>query len=234
MHHKYERGITRNRSWTRSRRRRRISSCQHISKRNRHRESPRDQHEHRHQFIHIYIMARTSKHHRSQESELYVLPIYRCNHQLRNQHRHGTFVADSNWDTKIIVFTDVARNATIDGQKDTGNCFAALGEKCVRDYYVSLGGLITAQYFSGRNNTGTAPVIPSPPESCGYRFTNASIVSRKFHLHVYHTSLHLLTLEQPLITNSPMEAHTSIVPPPYMMSPTLYTTKRQLLEFGRS
>lgn len=82
---------------------------------------------------------------------------------------------NSAWDTIVIIFTDVARNATVDGQKDEGNCYATLGQTCVQDYTTVISDSIIRQVASNI----TTPIIPSPPASCGNRLSSASIINRK-------------------------------------------------------
>ncbi|RDL31475.1 uncharacterized protein BP5553_09684 [Venustampulla echinocandica] len=83
----------------------------------------------------------------------------------------GGWVETLDWDTTFVIFLDVARNATVDGQKDTGDCHATLGEKCVRDYSQVIESAIHSTRASKLNTT----VIPPPPASCKYRLSSASI-----------------------------------------------------------
>ncbi|KAF4626836.1 hypothetical protein G7Y89_g11322 [Cudoniella acicularis] len=76
----------------------------------------------------------------------------------------GNWLPYSVWDTKIIIFTDVALNATVYGQKDKGDCYAAFGQQCVQDY---------TGYLLQSNVTQT----PEPPASCNNRLSSASFVN---------------------------------------------------------
>lgn len=89
----------------------------------------------------------------------------------------GGWVENSNWDTDIIVFLDVARNATVDGQKDEGDCYATLGKTCVQEYTTLISGSIFAVKGSNESANYT-PIIPSPPASCKYRLSSTGITSR--------------------------------------------------------
>ncbi|RDL39765.1 uncharacterized protein BP5553_04105 [Venustampulla echinocandica] len=90
----------------------------------------------------------------------------------------GGWVENSTWDSTVIFFLNVARNATVDGQKDSGDCYATLGEACVRQYTLDISAAIHAAKISTRpgSNTTSMPTIPPPPESCEYRLSSASIV----------------------------------------------------------
>ncbi|KAH8656246.1 hypothetical protein BGZ60DRAFT_532555 [Tricladium varicosporioides] len=83
----------------------------------------------------------------------------------------GNWVPNSRWETTIIIFTDVALNATVDGQKDTGDCYTALGQKCVKEYTQSISTLLHSDPL---NITRTLV----PPESCENRISSASVVNR--------------------------------------------------------
>ncbi|KAF4627858.1 hypothetical protein G7Y89_g10294 [Cudoniella acicularis] len=82
----------------------------------------------------------------------------------------GNWVPNSLWETKIIIFTDVALNATVDGQKDTGDCHAALGQQCVDDYTLSIGSLFISDALN-------VTQVPAPPASCQSRLSSASVVN---------------------------------------------------------
>lgn len=93
----------------------------------------------------------------------------------------GQWVETRNWTTTIVLFLDVALNATVDGQKDTGDCHATLGEKCVRDYMRDVSvALRLASLDAKAMNTTEKPKIPAPPASCENRLTSTSVVQGKF------------------------------------------------------
>jgi hypothetical protein len=78
----------------------------------------------------------------------------------------GEWIEDSEWSTEAIIFLLKDRKTLVDGQKDTGNCYATLGETCVKDYLNSV--IISRP----RNNTATnktaitIPILASIPNSC--------------------------------------------------------------------
>ena len=93
----------------------------------------------------------------------------------------GAWVGNSTRNTTIIIFTGLARNATVDGQRDKGDCFAALGKQCVHDYSMIISDSIGAQAASTTNTTRVL-VIQSPPASCKYRLSSSNIMYRKSNL----------------------------------------------------
>jgi hypothetical protein len=91
----------------------------------------------------------------------------------------GAWVANSNWDTNIINL-DVARNATVDGQKDKGDCHATLGQTCVEDYTAAITSSIILAAQGSPTNANYTPMILLPPVSCKNRPSDSSITNRMF------------------------------------------------------
>lgn len=76
-----------------------------------------------------------------------------------------------------MVFTNVSREARVDGQSDKGDCYAALGEGCVRDYMVGIAEGLLRQVGNGVGDGEL--VVPEPPGSCGVRISGESLIYRK-------------------------------------------------------
>ncbi|KAG9233795.1 hypothetical protein BJ875DRAFT_377884 [Amylocarpus encephaloides] len=83
---------------------------------------------------------------------------------------HGIWAneSDSGLQVQLVVFPDLPRSVTVNGQKDTGDCVTTLGEECLKDYNQLISEHITRSedaFRSGSNVTATA-THPSPPKSC--------------------------------------------------------------------
>ncbi|KAF5873025.1 uncharacterized protein Bfra_008302ca [Botrytis fragariae] len=67
------------------------------------------------------------------------------------------WVENSTWTTTIFILEISSRNVIVSGQRDTGNCYATLGETCVQEYLNNADLTnISAQY----------PTSPSIPTNC--------------------------------------------------------------------
>jgi hypothetical protein len=87
----------------------------------------------------------------------------------------GNWIENSEWSTDVTIFLMQDRNSLVAGQKDTGNCYATLGETCVIDYLDSAAMSITyPRNNTATNNTATpsVPLFPVIPKSCEKKLTD--------------------------------------------------------------
>jgi hypothetical protein len=89
---------------------------------------------------------------------------------------NGNFIEgnSSNFQTCVLVMTDIARNATVKGQNDKGLCKETFGAKCVVDWENAVSSAVILA--SNRNKTSAdgacgGMTTPAIPESCQGSFT---------------------------------------------------------------
>ncbi|KUJ17849.1 uncharacterized protein LY89DRAFT_28129 [Mollisia scopiformis] len=80
----------------------------------------------------------------------------------------GAFIANSSWDTCVIVMESVALNATVKGQKDNGNCSATFGDECVLAWTgaISLARAVAAASSNQRSGACGGMAFPQIPGAC--------------------------------------------------------------------
>ncbi|KAH7351343.1 hypothetical protein BKA65DRAFT_396384 [Rhexocercosporidium sp. MPI-PUGE-AT-0058] len=78
---------------------------------------------------------------------------------------NGAFNPNSTtWNTCVMIMFDVARNATEKGQKDPGDCSAALGDQCRSDW---IGRVSVAAANAGNEGRDPCSIsFPDIPSSC--------------------------------------------------------------------
>jgi hypothetical protein len=88
----------------------------------------------------------------------------------------GNWIENSGWSTDVIIFLLEDRNSLVDGQKDTGNCYATLGETCVKDYMNSAPMSVGPPRNTTSTNNTTTPTLPATPiipTSCEHKLTES-------------------------------------------------------------
>ncbi|PQE05150.1 hypothetical protein CJF31_00011028 [Rutstroemia sp. NJR-2017a BVV2] len=88
----------------------------------------------------------------------------------------GNWIENSEWSTDVIIFLMEDRNSLVNGQKDTGNCYATLGETCVKDYLnLAPMPLNPPRNKTATNNTATPTLAVTPPipTSCEHKLTES-------------------------------------------------------------
>ncbi|KAL2071039.1 hypothetical protein VTL71DRAFT_12274 [Oculimacula yallundae] len=88
----------------------------------------------------------------------------------------GAFEANStSWTTCVMIMHDVARNATENGQKDTGDCVATFGQQCKADWMDRVNVAFANAINQGSEDPCSSISTPQIPFSCTGLFTTDSV-----------------------------------------------------------